>query len=145
MPPLLPVQSQIKSISLGLNYLRFVLILSSHLHLGLSNCLFHSGFRFKFCVYISALPCFTCTVHVFLQNVITVPDIRIRICGMLLLYYIKRKRETGVRYGNVKNTRRGRRCKQLLEDLRKQEDTPNRTRKHAPCGKLGLEAAMGLS
>lgn len=40
----------------------------------LSSCLFHSGFRSKFCVHISALPCFTSTVLVFLQNVITVTD-----------------------------------------------------------------------
>ena len=43
--------------------------------------------------------------------------------------------------------RRGRICKQLLDELNKREDTVNRKRKHqiALCGKLGLEEAVALS
>jgi len=43
--------------------------------------------------------------------------------------------------------RRGRWCKQLLDDLRKREDTGHWNRKHCitRCGELALEKAMDLT
>ena len=50
--------------------------------------------------------------------------------------------------GNIEGTgRRGRRRKQLVDDLRKRADTVNRKRKHLTtlCGEIVLEEVMDLS
>ena len=90
----------------------------------------HSGFRSKFCVHISALPCSISTVNTFPQTLITITDTGSVFAACCYNSTSKWKRGNDVRCGNVKIQDNEEDVISYWKVLQKPEDTLNRTRKH---------------